>query len=303
MTNNSEPQHIPVLAQEAISLLELRSGGVYVDATLGLGGHSEQILSQPLKRPSLLIGLDRDIRALEFAKRRLEHFGDQFVGVYSNFSDIDKQLETLGVPQVDGILADFGVSSYQLDTAERGFSFNRPGPLDMRMDAGLDFTALDMIHQLSEEKLAHLIWTYGDERFSRRIAKKMKEFSYRQLSEMSTVDLAQVISKIVPRSSKKIHPATKTFQALRIAVNDELQHIETFLKKAILCLAPLGRLVCISFHALEDRIVKQFFREQAVLKNVKLLTKKPIIPSVEECQYNPRSRSAKMRGLVRLENV
>jgi 16S rRNA (cytosine1402-N4)-methyltransferase len=298
-------KHIPVLVEEIVQFLRPRASGVYVDATLGEGGHGEKLLqaSAPCGR---LIGLDRDAEVLEVARRRLLPFGERVELVHSHAAELRTVLDTLDVPHVDGILLDLGVSSYQLETAERGFSFARLGPLDMRMDRTTGQTAAMLVNSLDESELANLIQGYGEERFARRIARAILR-ARRQAPLQSTQDLAGVITHIVPPAARsaRIHPATRTFQALRIAVNHELSRLEASLRIAIACLAPGGRLCVITYHSLEDRVVKRLFRSITSLSadnfpGVRLLTRKPVISTLAERRVNRRCRGAKLRVLERL---
>jgi 16S rRNA (cytosine1402-N4)-methyltransferase len=275
--------HIPVLGQEVVAGLGLRSGGHYLDATVGGGGHSRLMLEAV---PDVQItALDQDANAIEAAQKNLAEFGDRVQFVHTNFADFKP-----GMVQFEGILADLGVSSPQFDHPDRGFSFRLAAPLDMRMDQQQSLTAAEVINTWDEVDLANIFYTYGEERLSRRIARRIVE---RRPFE-TTTDLAETIFHAVPRSYRygRIHPATRTFQALRIAVNQELKVLETFLTLAPDWLKPAGRLCIISFHSLEDRIVKHQFRESEKLH---VITKKPIVPTETEMEQNVRSRSAKLR--------
>ena len=283
MQVETEFVHIPVLSQEVIEGLALRAGGHYLDATVGGGGHSRLILEA---MPDVRVtALDQDEQAIAAAQQKLSEFGDRVQFHATNFADYDP-----GDQLFDGILADLGVSSAQFDIPERGFSFRHEAALDMRMDQRQDLTAADLINTWEEVKIADVIYRYGEERLSRQIARRIVE---RRPFETTTA-LSDTIFHAVPRSYRygRIHPATRTFQALRIAVNRELQVLETFLSKAPHWLKPGGRLVIISFHSLEDRIVKHTLRESEELK---VLTKKPVIAGEEELKVNGRSRSAKLR--------
>ncbi len=306
--------HTTVLADEAVQLLAPRPGGLYCDATLGGGGHAERVLdaSAPDGR---LIGIDRDPDALAAARARLERFGDRATLVHGAFGDARAILEELGAVPVDGFLLDLGISSPQVDRAERGFSFSRAGPLDMRMDPGSGETASELIRRVTADELAAILFRYGDEKFSRKIARAIKE----NLDEVATTtDLAAVVAAALPareRALRKTDPATKTFQALRIAVNDELGQLERFLADFPRCLAASGRIVVIAFHSLEDRLVKERLRDlsrhpgvpEDVARamgirpdpEVDLLTRKPVAPSEDEVRRNPRARSARLRAAVR----
>jgi 16S rRNA (cytosine1402-N4)-methyltransferase len=296
----AEPQHVPVLLEESLNFLNVRAGGVMVDCTLGFGGHSLAIAKR-LGATGRLICFDRDEQAMELAKARLAGLAEElgaempvveFVG--RPFSEI---AEVVLQGTLDGLLADFGVSSMQLDEAHRGFSFRSDGPLDMRMDTRRGLTAEQVVNQADEEDLANLIYEFGEERRSRRIARAIVRA--RPLS--TTAELARVISAVAPPiKGEHLHPATKTFQALRIRVNDELGEIQTLLKSAGSLLKPGGRVVMISFHSLEDRLVKDSFRESARLGELEMLTKKPVTAAEQEALRNPRSRSAKLRAAERL---
>jgi len=285
--------HCPVLVREALDLLVTRTDGVYVDGTVGAGGHSEEILKR-LGAGGRLLGIDRDSDILEKARERLG--GDARVVLHhGTFEDIETALRIAGVPHVDGILVDLGVSSLQLDRAERGFSFSKDAPLDMRMDPSGGETAADYLADVSEKELERILKEYGEERFARRIARMISEARRKHPVE-TTAELAGIVSRAVPRGASRIHPATRTFQALRIAVNGELDRLDRFLERAPAALAPGGRLAVISYHSLEDRRVKRAFVEAERLGILRRLTKKPVTPSEEEIFDNPRSRSAKLRA-------
>jgi 16S rRNA (cytosine1402-N4)-methyltransferase len=284
--NTLEFHHITVLEEELIQGLEIQPAGLYLDATVGGGGHSDRILAAyPDTR---VIAIDRDQQALVAAKQRLVSYGDRVTFWQGNFADypaIDQQFT--------GILADLGVSSAQLDQAERGFSFRQEAPLDMRMDQTQPITAADLLNTAPEKELADIFYYYGEERFSRRIARYI--VGHRPFT--TTTQLAQAIAHLLPGSRQRIHPATRVFQALRIAVNQELTSLEKFLDTVPQWLQSQGRIGIISFHSLEDRIVKHRFREA---QSLRVLTKKPICPQDEELKQNPRSRSAKLRIAERL---
>lgn len=297
-SNESSPSHVPVLLQEVLEWMRPSVGGVCVDGTLGLAGHAREI-AQQLGASGHLIGLDRDPNALELARERLAGAPCQVTLLHTPFDRIRTALSGIGVSAVNGILLDIGVSSMQLDTAERGFSFGKPGPLDMRMDPTTGLTAADLIQTEPEEELARIFYEYGEERFSRRIAKRIVE--QRGKATINETDvLAQVVAAAVPRRGR-IHPATRVFQALRIAVNDELGQLDRGLDEALTCLAPGGRLLLITFHSLEDRLVKQRFRRWKQEKRILLHTKKVVKPTREECLANRRARSAHLRVCERLE--
>jgi 16S rRNA (cytosine1402-N4)-methyltransferase len=290
------PQHVPVLLEEALEYLNVRPGGVIVDATLGLAGHSTAIAKR-LGGKGRLICFDRDPEAMASAKVRLEavkaELGDEMPElalIAKAFSEAASEIEP---GSLDGLLADFGVSSLQLDEAHRGFSFRTDGPLDMRQDTRTGETAEQVVNQEDENELADLIYEFGEERRSRRIARAI----VRARPITTTAELAQIVSAAAPSmKGDKIHPATRTFQALRIRVNNELGEIQSLLKSAGSLLKPGGRLVLISFHSLEDRLVKDAFREWGREKKFEILTKKPVVAGEQEEMRNPRSRSAKMRA-------
>ena len=289
-------EHRSVMLRETIELLAPRAGGVYADATLGGAGHAEAILdaSAPDGR---LIGVDRDPRALEAARGRLSRFGARATLVHAAFSDLSRVLRESGAPRVDGVVADLGVSSPQLDDAERGFSFRTEGPLDMRMDTTRGETARELIGRLSERELADVIYAFGEERKSRRVARTIKE-AEAQDQLHTTEDLRRAVVRAVgPSRGRGIDPATRTFQALRIAVNGELTELDALLAQLPDVLADRGVAVLISFHSLEDRKVKQCFRGQDALRP---LTKKPLVAQDDEARENPRSRSAKLRAASRV---
>lgn len=294
LTRNSEEAaafvHVPVLSGEVIEGLAIHPGGHYLDATVGGGGHSLLLLeAAPDVR---LTAIDRDEMAMAAAAARLADYGDNVEFWRGNFAQYKPQEQ-----QFDGIVADLGVSSAQLDTPERGFSFRHEADLDMRMDCRQTLTAGEIINHWNEVQLADIFYHYGEERLSRRIARRIVE----QRPFQTTVQLAEAIASSVPRSYRygRIHPATRVFQALRIAVNSELENLEHFLEKAPLWLRPGGRIGIISFHSLEDRVVKHRLRDSPILR---VLTKKPITASVQEIERNPRSRSAKLRLAERISH-
>ena len=299
---NGSISHVPVLSVEVASWLACKSGGTYLDCTVGQGGHAALILDRS-GPDGVLIGIDRDPDAIAATGSRLARFASRMRLIQGNFSALKQHLKSVGVSEVDGVIFDLGVSSAQLDRSERGFSFLADGPLDMRMDRGGGSTAADLVAQLPERELADLIYKYGEERYSRRIARAIVE-SRKTHPLRTTFDLASVVSKAVPAAYRhgRIHCATRTFQALRIAVNGELGVIEGALRDAASVLAPGGRLCVVSFHSLEDRIAKQTFRSLAKGPEacLKLLTKKPQVASEEECRGNPRARSAKLRVAEKL---
>ncbi|MBH0198719.1 MAG: 16S rRNA (cytosine(1402)-N(4))-methyltransferase RsmH [Nitrospira sp.] len=273
-----------------------------LDCTVGYGGHAEMVLdgSDSVMK---LIGLDQDVRAIAFSQERLARFGERVVLRKGNYRDLKNLLEEIGVPTVAGVLFDLGVSSPQLDDPARGFSFMQDGPLDMRMDQKAGETAADLVNSREEQELADIIFQYGEERYSRRIARAIVRERNRGPIQTTGV-LASLVSGAVPPAYRhgRIHCATRTFQALRIAVNRELEWLEPSLRDAVDILAPRGRICVISFHSLEDRIVKHTFRSlaQGPAARLALLTKKPILSSEQECRENPRARSAKLRVAERL---
>jgi 16S rRNA (cytosine1402-N4)-methyltransferase len=292
-----EAGHVPVLLKEAIDFLAIKRGGTYIDATVGLGGHSFEIAKR-LGAPGHLIGLDKDPAALEVARAKLvfEQDAPEITLLHSSFAEIGKRF---GFAKADGLLADIGVSSLQLNDAARGFSFQAEGPLDMRMNPQAERTAEQVVNQVDEVTLANLIYEFGEERRSRRIARAI----VRSRPIRTTAQLADVISaaaRPMNQAERKIHPATRTFQALRIFVNDELKDLQALLDAAPQVLKPGGRLVIISFHSLEDRIVKDALREGVRQGHYRLLTKKPLTAGEEEIDRNPRSRSAKLRAAERV---
>ncbi|MBW4481923.1 MAG: 16S rRNA (cytosine(1402)-N(4))-methyltransferase RsmH [Tildeniella torsiva UHER 1998/13D] len=286
----AEPEfhHVPVLPEAVIEGLNIQPGGRYLDATTGGGGHSRLILEAD---PTVsLVAVDQDAAAIAATQANLAEFGDRVSLWHGNFADFNPAGNLF-----NGVLADLGVSSVQLDVGDRGFSFRQTAPLDMRMDPRQDLTAADIVNHWDETELANLIYTYGEERLSRRIARKIVD----QRPWQTTTDLAEAIFHSVPRSYRygRIHPATRTFQALRIAVNQELKVLETLLKVAPTWLTPGGRLVIISFHSLEDRLVKHSLKDSPDLK---VITKKPVIATETEVSQNPRARSAKLRVAERI---
>ncbi len=291
--------HTPVLLQEVLDLLDVTEGKLYIDATLGGGGHSLGII----KKCGRVLGIDVDQDALDYVKRAikeqsLEGKEEKITLVKGNFRDIDVIAKNFGFLNVDGILFDLGVSSHHLDTPERGFSFEE-GPLDMRMSKDLVVTAKDLVNGLTKNELRELFERFGEERFAQKIANAIVEYRKKHPIE-TTKELAEIIKRAVPYKKDRIHPATRVFQALRIAVNDELGNIRTALPKALSLVRKGGRIIVISFHSLEDKIVKRQFQEWEEKKLVKIITKKPITPSREEKIRNKRSRSAKLRAVEKL---
>lgn len=300
--------HRPVMREEVVRLLSPKEGGTYVDGTVGLGGHAAAILSAAPR--TRLIGIDRDYEALKHAAERLSQFEDRVSLIHGNYRDLPHHLRTLGIEKISGFLLDLGLSSLQLDTPTRGFSFRTDGPLDMRMDPTQGRSAADLINEVGAGELARILRNYGEERFAIRIARAI--VNARPIE--TTGELAEVVRRAIPRRfhERRIDPATRTFQALRIAVNDELRNLQDGLAAGFSALVPGGVIVVISFHSLEDRIVKRFFRKLATPRyeslapgpptppQAEILTKKPLRPSEEEIRGNPRARSAKLRACRRL---
>jgi 16S rRNA (cytosine1402-N4)-methyltransferase len=291
--------HVPVLVEEVLTYLEPRPGQTIVDATVGAGGHTQRI-AECLLPGGRLIALDQDETMLDVARRRIKEAEAASVEfVHASFDQLPSVLRDRGIEAVDGLLADLGVCSDQIDAAERGFSFQQSGPLDMRLDQGQRETATDLVTRLDARALADIFWEYGEERFSRRIARKIVE-AREQTPIATTEQLANLVRRCIPRPKGRrqtIDPATRVFQALRIAVNDELGALERLLAYLPGCIKPGGRVVIISFHSLEDRQVKNAFREPGIWQ---VLTRKPIQASMDELARNPRARSAKLRAAERL---
>lgn len=300
------------MLHESVEILLPKRGGIFIDATLGMGGHSEALLES--NKELKVFGIDQDPYAISHAAKRLERFGERFTAVRSNFSD----LKDIANGEIDGIVADLGVSSLQFDSEERGFSFRFDADLDMRMDPESDEpTAAELLATLTEEEIANVIYQYGEERASRKIARWIVERRTKGDPITKTGDLAALVERAVRRGSKdKIHPATRTFQALRIAVNKELEVLENFLVDAVEILKIEGRLAVITFHSLEDRIVKHAFQKMSgkcfcpprmpicvcgAENKVEILTRKPMLPTEEESNENPRSRSAKLRAIKKIK--
>ena len=293
-------EHIPVMVREVEGLLDLKPGAVYVDCTLGLGGHAAEA-ARRLGPEGHIIGIDQDTDVIIRAKEKLAGLPGKLDVIKSNFRRLDEVLAGLGVTDVDAILFDLGVSSLQLDDSSRGFSFRAEAPLDMRMDREIPVSAYELVNSLSEKELADLIWRWGEERFSRRIAHSIVTTRAARAIE-TTTELADLVLRSLPRGYQRgaLHPATRTFQALRIAVNRELDVLDIALEKAFEALKVNGRLVVIAFHSLEDRIVKEKFRRFARSGRARLLTKKPLRPGEEEVGANPRARSARLRAVERI---
>ncbi len=290
--------HKPVLLKESVKLLTENEGRIYVDCTLGLGGHAKEILKQ--RKDIFLIGIDKDDEVIQIAKENLKEFEGRFVIYKADFKDFDLVLEEECIDKVDGFLFDLGTSMLQLKS-ERGFSFQIDAPLDMRMDTEQTLTAYKVVNQYSERELARIIKEYGEEKFAKRIARAIVQRRKKKPIE-TTGELVEVILSAVPEPYKhgRIHPATRTFQAIRIEVNKELESLKEALYKTPDFLNPEARLVVISFHSLEDRIVKHFMKEKEREGIFRILTKKPITPSEEEIKENPASRSAKLRAAERV---
>ena len=317
MTTENEkqtPKHIPVLLDECINNLNIRPDGIYLDGTLGMGGHSFEIASR--LQTGRLICIDRDETAIERAGRRLAPFGDKVTLFHGNFSDCAQILDSLGIEKVDGMLFDLGVSSPQLDELERGFSYMAAAPLDMRMDGCASLTAYEIVNTWEEGRLNRILWDYGEERYARRISAAIIRHRQEKAIE-STAELVDIIKGAMPAAAlrEKQHPAKRTFQAIRIAVNDELAAVSAMMETAPDKLRVGGRLCVISFHSLEDRIVKSAIqarengctcpREAPIctcgfVRTLRSVTRKPILPSEEELEQNPRARSAKLRVAERV---
>lgn len=304
-----EFSHVSILLKECMDGLDIKSDGIYVDGTLGGGGHTFKLIQ--LIDGGKVIGIDQDQDALEAATKRLAIFGDKFIPVHSNFSNLLEVLETLDIKKIDGFLLDLGVSSYQLDEAERGFSYMNDGQLDMRMNQDDEFSAYEVVNTYSEDELTQIIREYGEENWANRIAKFIVEARSEKPLE-TTFELVDIIKNAIPASARKDgpHPAKRTFQAIRIEVNNELKIIEKTIEDAFSVMNKGGRVAIITFHSLEDRIVKNTFKKLAqgcicppefpvcICNNkpkVKIISKKPILPSDRETSDNPRARSAKLR--------
>lgn len=305
-----EFRHVSVLLEETIAGLKVKPDGIYVDCTLGGGGHSQAILER-LGSKGVLIGIDQDLEAIQTARQRLINYPARFEAVHANYKELTKIVNEIGYLAVDGVLFDLGVSSYQLDNAERGFSYKQDAPLDMRMDQTNPLTAEDLVNNLSEDELADIIWRYGEERWAKRIAKFIVE--RRTIKPIKTTgQLVDIIKAAIPAGARREgpHPAKRTFQALRIEVNKELEVLEKALEDAAKLLNKGGRIAVITFHSLEDRVVKEKFKELAKgcecppsfpvcvcgkKPTLRVITKKPVVPSAEEIEANPRARSSKLR--------
>lgn len=304
-----EFKHISVLLRESVEALKIKKDGIYADGTLGGGGHSYEI-AKKLGAEGILIGIDRDTDALAAAKKRLAEF-DNIRYVHSNFSDIKNIINNMGITHLDGAVIDLGVSSYQLDSDGRGFSYTKDAPLDMRMDRSTPFSAYELVNEYSEAELMRIFFEYGEEKFSRKIASLIVQKREEKPIE-TTFELVDIIKSAIPKAAiqKGSHPAKRVFQAIRIEVNSELEPLRQAIEDFFDCLSPGGRLAIISFHSLEDRIVKNCFRSFAtgctcpkdfpicVCGNKprgKIISSKPILPGAEEIEYNKRSKSAKLR--------
>ncbi|UWD50130.1 16S rRNA (cytosine(1402)-N(4))-methyltransferase RsmH [Clostridioides difficile] len=305
-----EFHHVSVLLNECIENLKIKPDGVYVDCTMGGAGHSKEIVKK-LSDKGLFIGFDQDKNAINTARERLSEYESRVKFVHSNFENIKEELEKIGVYKIDGVLADLGVSSHQLDEAERGFSYMQDAPLDMRMDVRCEFSAYDVVNTYTEDELAKIIKDYGEDNWAKRIAKFIVEERVNKSIE-TTGELVDIIKKAIPKKARidGPHPAKRTFQAIRIEVNNELGVITNMINDASSIMNEGGRICIITFHSLEDRIVKNAFKYLASdcicpqhlpicqcdkESEVKIITRKPILPSDEEIEVNPRSRSAKLR--------
>lgn len=295
--------HTSVLLHTSIDGLEIRPGDIYVDGTLGSAGHSAEVARRWGSQVKI-IGIDLDQDALERSSELLKKITDNFILKQGSFRNIEAILQELGIEQVDRILLDLGISSNQIEDSQRGFSFKRNEPLKMTLSkdgSGVVFTASDIVNGWDEENIITILEGYGEERYARRIAKGIIQ-ARKQKPIETTFDLVDIILKATPNAYHhgRIHPATRTFQAIRITVNDEIESLKEGIEKSFNVLSSGGRLAVISFHSLEDRVVKQFFKQQSVQEKGKLITKKPLIPSDEEIETNPRSRSAKMRIIEKI---
>jgi 16S rRNA (cytosine1402-N4)-methyltransferase len=294
--------HIPVMMNEVINYLNLRPGQVIIDATIGTAGHSKAILER-ISPAGRLIGIDRDEDSLAVSRDRLREFGDRIKLVHGNFVDIDAILKDLNIEKVGGVVFDLGISSFQLEDPNRGFSFQNEGPLDMRLDRSSYISAYDLVNNLNEEEISAILWNFGQERWHNRIAHLLIQERQRQPIS-TTSQLANIVLRSIPHRYRhrhyRIHPATRTFQAVRIAVNRELEILENALDKAIEILGIGAKICVISFHSLEDRAVKFTFRKAASEGRLKIITPKPLVPQEEEVKSNPSSRSSKLRVAERI---
>jgi len=297
-----EKLHIPVMLREVIDYLDPKPGQIIVDATLGTGGHSQEILKR-ITPGGRLIGIDRDEDSLAICRQRFSEFNGSFELVHGNFVDLDQIMEKLGIKRIDGIVFDLGISTYQLKDTERGFSFQQEGPLDMRMDKSSYISAYDLVNNLNESEISHLLWNFGQERWHNRIAHLLVE-ERRNQPISTTSQLANLVMRAIPyryrRSYYRIHPATRTFQAVRIAVNRELEILESAVKKAVAILGKKAKICVISFHSLEDRVIKHTFRALKADGLIDIITAKPLTPVSSEVAANPSSRSSKFRVAERI---
>ncbi len=297
-----EKFHIPAMSREVIDYLKLKPGQVIVDATLGTGGHSLEILKS-ISPGGKLIGIDRDEDSLNVCRGRLSDFNSSLELVHANFVDLDQVLAKLGVDKIDGIIFDLGISTFQLKNAQRGFSFQEEGPLDMRLDKDSYISAYDLMNNLNESEISGILWNFGQERWHNRIARLL--IQERAIQPIATTrQLADLVVRAIPykyrKSHYRIHPATRTFQAVRIAVNRELEIIESAIKKAVAILKEQARICVISFHSLEDRAVKLTFRQLKAEGLINIITPKPLTPLLSEIEANPSSRSSKFRVAERI---
>lgn len=294
--------HIPVMLREVIDYLDPGPGDIIVDATLGTGGHSIEILKR-ISPGGQLIGIDRDENSLAVCRKRFAEFTGSYELVHANFADLDMALEKLGIDGIDGIVFDLGISTYQLKDAQRGFSFQSEGPLDMRMDQDSYISAYDLVNNLNESEISNMLWSFGQERWHRRIARLLVQERKAQ-PIATTFQLAGLVMRAIPhryrRGYYRIHPATRTFQAVRIAVNRELEILEGSLKKAVAILKKGAKICVISFHSLEDRVVKHTFRALKAEGLIDIVTAKPMTPIAGELEENPASRSSKFRVAERV---
>lgn len=297
-----EKLHIPVMLHEVIDYLAPAPGKIIVDATLGTGGHSLEILKR-ITPGGVLIGIDRDEDSLAICRQRFSAFSGSYELVHANFVDLDQILEKLGISQIDGIVFDLGISTYQLKDAERGFSFQQEGPLDMRLDKSSYISAYDLLNNLNENEISQMLWNFGQERWHNRIAHLLVE-ERRNQPISTTSQLASLVMRAIPyryrRSYYRIHPATRTFQAVRIAVNRELEILESAVKKAVAILKKKAKICVISFHSLEDRAIKHTFRALKAEGLIDIITAKPMTPVASEVAANPSSRSSKFRVAERI---
>ena len=300
-----EKLHIPVMLHEVIDYLNPRPGQIIVDATLGTGGHSQEILKR-ITPGGRLIGIDRDEDSLAVCRKRFSEFAGSYELVQANFVDLDQVLEKLNIDKIDGIVFDLGISTYQLKDIERGFSFQQEGPLDMRMDKSSYISAYDLVNNLNESEISHMLWSFGQERWHNRIAHLLVE-ERRNQPISTTSQLANLVMRAIPyryrKSYYRIHPATRTFQAVRIAVNRELEILESAVKKAVAILKKKAKICVISFHSLEDRAIKHTFRALKAEGLIDIITAKPMTPADSEVAANPSSRSSKLRVAERIQKI